>query len=147
MVYLYNLIVHFFAIQINLVHGSSIVEEELSAAAGNLTIFKTKIASPWVQGPKARGTSDILWSCIVTLTACIYTAIHLNVPPAHEGKWNFIWRKTKWVGLALLAPEIVLYCAYNQFAKARKLVKELNELRGAQGDVEQARADFQVFGK
>lgn len=116
------------------------MEDELSAAAGNLTALKSEIASSWVLGPKVRGTSDILWSCVVTLIACIYTAIHLNIPPAHEGNWHFIWRKATWVGLALFAPELVLFCAYRQFSEARKLVKELNELRRAQAEVKGVRA-------
>ena len=128
-------IIYYFVTQTSLAYGSLNVGEELSKAAGNLTALKTEIVSSWVVGPQFRGTSDILWSCIVTLTACIYTAIHLNVPPARKGNWHFIWRKTKWVCLALFAPELVLYCAYRQFSEARKLVKELNDLReGTRGE-------------
>lgn len=132
-----------FATQISLAHGSSTIGEELSAAAGNLTALKTNIAPSWVEGPRFRSTSDILWSCIVTLIACIYTAIHLNIPPAHEGKWHFFWHKAKWVCLALFAPELVLFCAYRQFSEARRLVKGLNELRGAQTDIERFLAKTQ----
>jgi hypothetical protein len=35
----------------------------------------------------------------------------------------------KWVGMALFAPELVLYTAYSQYSEARDLVKELNRLR------------------
>lgn len=136
-----------FATQINLAHGSPTVEEEISAAAGNLTALKTKFASSWVEGPNFRSTSGILWSCIVTLIACIYNAIHLNIPPVHEGIWHFIRRKAKWVGIALLAPELVLFCAYRQFSEARKLVKELNELRGSQDKVDGGRAKTQEASK
>lgn len=106
------------------------IEPLVSAAAGNRTILQTQISPPWVSSSGIRGTSDILWSCLVTLTACVYTAIHLNIPPAHEGKRQFFWRKSKWVALALFAPEIVLYCALTQLLEARKLVKELNKLAG-----------------
>ena len=106
------------------------IEPLLSAAAGNRTILQTQISPPWVSSSGIRGTSDILWSCLLTLTACVYTAIHLNIPPAHEGKRQFLWRKSKWVALTLFAPEIVLYCALTQFLEARKLVKELNKLAG-----------------
>ena len=109
------------------------IAEEIAAAAGNLTVLNTRIAASWVPDSGIRSTTDILWSCIVTLTSCIYTAIHLNVPPAHEGRWDLIWRKTKWVGMALFAPELVLFCAYHQFSEARNLVRELNKIRGARG--------------
>ncbi len=140
-------IIYCFAIQPSLVDSSPTVGEQLLAAAGNLTALKTQFVSSWVEGPHFRSTSDILWSCIVTLTACIYNALYLNIPPAHEGNRRFIWRKAKWVGLALLSPELVLFCAYRQLSQARKLVKELNELRGAQGETEGVRAKTPKISK
>ena len=104
------------------------IEPQLSAANGNRTTLHTEISPPWVISATTRGTSDILWSCIVTLTACVYNALHLNVPPENERKRGFYWRKVKWVAIALFAPEIVLYCALTQFLEARKTVKELNDL-------------------
>ena len=44
------------------------------------------------------------------------------------------------MGIALFAPELVLFCAYRQFSEARKLVKELNELQGARGEDEDVRS-------
>ena len=106
------------------------VEPLLSAANGNHTILNTRISPSWVSNAGVRGTSDILWSCILTLAACVYTAIHLNVPPKDVGRWKFLWRKSKWVALALFAPEIVLYCAFTQLREAWKLIKERTGLRG-----------------
>ena len=108
------------------------IEPLLSVAGGNRTALNTLISPAWVSNSGVRGTSDILWSCILTLTACVYTAIHLNVPPPQEGRWQFLWRKSKWVALALFAPEIVLYCALTQLLQALKLRNELNELRATQ---------------
>ena len=105
------------------------IEPLLSAAGGNRTTLKTQISPAWVSTSGVRATSDILWSCIVTLTACVYTAIHLNVPPPQEGRWQFLWRKSKWVALALFAPEIVLYSALTQLLQAWKFKNEMNELR------------------
>ena len=113
------------------------IEPLLSAAGGNRTTLKTQISPAWVSNSGVRGTSDILWSCIVTLTACVYTAIHLNVPPPHEGRWQFLWRKSKWVALALFAPEIVLYCALTQLLQAWIFIREMNEL----WDTQQASLD------
>lgn len=104
------------------------MEPLLSAAEGNHTTIHTKISPPWVSSSNTRGTSDVLWSCLITLAACVYSALHLNVPPANEGKLGFYRRKLKWVATALLAPEIVLYCALTQFLEARRLVKDLNKL-------------------
>ena len=111
------------------------VELEISNAAGNVTILQTKVAPAWASAPGVRGTSQILWSCTLTLVACVYTALHLNVPPSNEGQWQFLWRKTKWVAIALFAPEIVLYCACTQFWAARQLINTLNATRSRETDV------------
>jgi hypothetical protein len=74
------------------------------------------------------GTMSIIQSCVLTLVACIYTALHLNVP-SKKGLWNNLLVKIRWVLLALLAPEIVLYIAAVQFTQAVKLRDLLNELR------------------
>jgi hypothetical protein len=111
--------------------GSSLgsVAPQLSSAGRNQTKLKTDIAPAWVLSASYRGTSDILWSCIITLLACVYSALHLNVPSTSLGGWQVLWRKIQWVGLALFAPELVLYVAYSQYVDARDLVKELNRLR------------------
>jgi hypothetical protein len=127
------LIIYCFATQPSLVYSLSIVGEQLSAAAGNLTALKTQFVFSWVEGPHFRSTADILWSCIITLTACIYNALYLNIPPAHEKNLSFVVEKVLWVGMALIWPEFVLFCAYRQLSEARILVKRLNKLRGAQG--------------
>lgn len=98
------------------------VSQQLSAAEGNQTTLKSQIAPGLTSSANYRGTLDIVWSCVLTITACIYTALHLNIP-------SNTWRKVEWAAVALLAPELVLYSALRQFADARDLVKKLNEQR------------------
>ncbi|GKT75328.1 hypothetical protein ColTof4_07751 [Colletotrichum tofieldiae] len=93
-----------------------------SAALG-----KTKAAA-WVESPAVRGTADILWTCIVTLVACVYTVLHLNVP-MKSGMWATFRDKIRWVFCAILMPETVLLVAVTQFRDARALRMELNKLR------------------
>lgn len=78
----------------------------------NLTALRTVIAPGWVAGPGDRGTWDILYSCLFTLLLCVYTAIHLNVPPPDDIKFSFWLRKTKWVAIAVFAPELVVVNAF-----------------------------------
>lgn len=85
--------------------GSEDIQTKLQANYKNLTALRTIPAPPWVEAPSFRGTTDILYSCVITLIACIYTALHLNIPPP---KSNLVWQKVKWVFSALIAPEIVL---------------------------------------
>lgn len=126
-------IIYFFWVLFERSQAARNVEEDIAAARGNQTILHTKIAPSWVLGSDVRGTADIVWSCFVTLTACIYTAIHLNVPPPHQGTWRLVRRQLRWGILALVAPEFVLYRASEQFEEARWLTKELNKLGDAKG--------------
>jgi hypothetical protein len=103
------------------------IQAELEANQNNLTALQRITAPPWVSEPSFRGTTSILWSCLVALLACIYTAIHLNVP-TETGTVRHLLQKAKWVLTVLFAPEIVLYCASTQFLEARRLVKALNAL-------------------
>ena len=116
------------------------IATQLSSAGGDRAILKTELAPSWASSATYRGTSDILWSCLIALLACIYTAIHLNVPPAHLGRLRSLWRKLQWVGVALFAPELVLYTAYSQYVEARDLIKELNTIRLG-GDCERMKLD------
>lgn len=118
---------------------TSSVGSQLFAASGNLTLLRTEIAPAWASTANYRGTADIVWSCLLTLTACIYNAIHLNVPQNHESTLRRLGRRLVWVAIALFAPEIVLYTAYAQYSKARKLVRVLNSLRF--GDAEEAKKE------
>ncbi|KAJ6546060.1 hypothetical protein DFH09DRAFT_1367498 [Mycena vulgaris] len=62
--------------------------------------------------------------CIFTLGLCVWTAIHLNIPEQAAGARQFL-RKLTWLGVGLLAPEIVTFIAWNQHATAGRLVREL----------------------
>jgi hypothetical protein len=102
-------------------------EAQLNQAAGNITLYRTDLAPPWADQPVFRGTADILWSCLVTLTACIYTAIHLNIPLVHESRWKRLAAKAKWASIALLAPELVIHIALQQLVAAHRLVKKFEQ--------------------
>ena len=78
---------------------------------------------------------DILQSCLLTLVACIYTALHLNVP--EKTAWyQILWSKTQWVALTLFAPEIVLYMAADQLQRAWALRRKLRDLQNRSDTVD-----------
>jgi hypothetical protein len=89
----------------------------------------------WMPEPKTRGTWGILSSCIITLSLCVWTAVHLNVPEHRKVRlepWQFwknpqLHRKVLWLLLGLLAPEIVAYAAWAQRRQAEALMKGVNE--------------------
>ena len=65
----------------------------------------------WQPSCGTRGTNDVLSTCLITMFLCVWTAIHLNVPPP-ESKWKTILTKVNWLLIALLAPEMVVYTAW-----------------------------------
>ncbi|KAJ9602789.1 hypothetical protein H2200_012569 [Cladophialophora chaetospira] len=69
----------------------------------------------WIPEPETRGTWGLLYSCIFTLSLCVYSAIHINVPARGESGNTRFWRKVKWVIIAIFAPEIALYSAWQQY--------------------------------
>lgn len=80
---------------------------------------------------------DILQSCLLTLVACIYTALHLNVP--EKTAWyQILWSKTQWVALTLFAPEIVLYMAADQLQRAWALRRKLRDLQSRSDTVDKS---------
>ncbi|KAF7886085.1 hypothetical protein EAF00_010188 [Botryotinia globosa] len=96
-----------------------------SSSDVNVTALRTDVAPGWVSEPDGRGTWSLLYSCVGTLVACVYTAIHLNIPPTREKAYLGWARKAKWVMIALLAPEIVAYTAFEQYYLGRKFLKKL----------------------
>ena len=111
-------------------------KQSLTAPTRNFTALRTDIAPLWVPDPDSRGTWSLLYSCVFTLVLCVWTAIHLNVPSYHEGHISQWKRKLKWVMLAIIAPEVGVYAACEQYIEAKEMIGHLAEVTvrsGAQG--------------
>ncbi|KAK4205012.1 hypothetical protein QBC40DRAFT_325615 [Triangularia verruculosa] len=97
---------------------------------GNSTALRETRGPSWLDNPDYRGTASIIWSSLITLVACVYSAIHLNIPaPGKNGEWAVLRTKFLWVLIALVAPEVVLVTAFTQFLKAWWLRYELQRLQ------------------
>ncbi|KAL9609377.1 MAG: hypothetical protein Q9167_005846 [Letrouitia subvulpina] len=93
-------------------------------ATGNETIIPG-----WVSDPNGRGTFTILFSCVLTLSLCVYTAIHLNVRRYRQNEPQSWLETTKWVIFGVLAPELVVYIAWRQYISATALNRIVAGLR------------------
>jgi len=93
----------------------------------NLT--DTQLTSNWESGPSGRGTTDILYNSTCTLVLCVWNSVHLNIPAVREDKWVTYRRKIKWVVIALLAPELLVFTAFQQWLAARKFLRELKRVQ------------------
>lgn len=101
---------------------SADIQSEIEANENDQKALNTIHAGAWVDSPSVRGTTDILWTCIITLTSCVYTVLHLNIK--HSSTWN----KLQWVAITLFAPEFILLLASRQFIEASSLKRKLNLL-------------------
>lgn len=73
------------------------------SSLGNESIHE---APRWQPEPQTRGTYSIVSTCVITLSLCVWTALHLNIPE-HSKADHQKWRKAKWLLVGLLAPELV----------------------------------------
>ena len=105
--------------------------------------FTTDGTSGWAPEPTVRGTWGILSSCIITISLCIWTAVHLNIPEHHKKKQQ-IWRKLKWLVLGLLAPEMVAYVAWHQRKKAKEILQQVRDNFGQVAPQPQLRKLFKA---
>lgn len=89
----------------------------------------------WQESPNTRGTFDIISSCLITLALCLWTALHLNIPE-HHGASKQRWRKFGWLLIGLLAPELVVFTAFEQRRAAFKLTRKMQILFGDEPEPE-----------
>ncbi|PTB64813.1 hypothetical protein BBK36DRAFT_141418 [Trichoderma citrinoviride] len=81
----------------------------------------------YVPDPDGRGTLSLLFSCLVTLSLCVWSAIHLDLPPYGESDIEYAYRYLKWSVLGVFGPELVIWAAWRQFISARTLTKYVKE--------------------
>lgn len=107
----------------------------LSANEHNATALHTLTSSQCVAASNFRGTMDILQSCVLTLVACIYTALHLNIPDIRS-RFSQLARKGRAVFITVLAPEMALVSAAGQLYAARAFRNAMIDLQMKSDDEE-----------
>ncbi|KAI5779942.1 hypothetical protein DFH27DRAFT_657235 [Peziza echinospora] len=80
----------------------------------------------WEPSPRRRCTMDLFLSCSLTLVICFWTAIHLNIVPKGSTS-NPLLKKLSWALIGIVAPEIVLCSALDQYMQARWVCEQLKE--------------------
>lgn len=87
------------------------------------------LVSGWVDDPDGRGTFSIISSCLLTLSLCVYTSIHLNIRPREKNELQSWVETSKWVGFGVLAPELLVFIAWRQYASAMNLDRSMRKLK------------------
>ncbi|KAG0695645.1 hypothetical protein DFH29DRAFT_1083287 [Suillus ampliporus] len=103
-----------------------------SLSSLNDTTIPTLDASDCPSSSDTRSLLAIIWSCAMTLFACTWTAIHLNIPGMEEGKVSVTFHRLSIMVIALIAPELMITWAARQFFSARAAAEEFNEAFGSQ---------------
>jgi len=68
---------------------------------------------------------NIIWSCLVTLFACTWLAVHPNIPSPDDSWVVIAFRRLKIMVLALIVPEFIIVWAIRQRLVGRKIAKDL----------------------
>ena len=114
--------------------------ESTTRDATVMAIFSINCTLPphgttFVQPPNARGTLDIVYSCLAVIVLCTWSILHLNVPtqitPA-DGRQKLMrslfrtLTKVKWMAFNVLAPEWPFAQALCGFLSLRQLQKRFD---------------------
>ena len=67
---------------------------------------------------------NIIWSCAATIFACVWVAVHPNIPGRDESFMLIALRRAGIMVLALVAPELVVAWAMRQWVVASRLARE-----------------------
>ncbi|TFK69562.1 hypothetical protein BDN72DRAFT_607514 [Pluteus cervinus] len=79
-------------------------------------------------GPDGRTIYDIVKSCLFTIAACVYRAVHQNIPDPELGFWGRLRVTAKVTFYALIAPEMIIWWAMRQWFGARGVVELIHEV-------------------
>ncbi|KAF8173475.1 hypothetical protein BJ912DRAFT_822147, partial [Pholiota molesta] len=71
-----------------------------------------------------RTVNDIVISCLATIFACTWSAIHPNIPAITDSAWHSFHRWVTIMICALLAPEWMTYWAVQQRLGAKKIMDD-----------------------
>ncbi|KAG2126592.1 hypothetical protein DEU56DRAFT_891826 [Suillus clintonianus] len=70
---------------------------------------------------------SIIVTCTLTFFACIYSAIHPNIPSPHDSDFRIQWRRFGLMVVALLAPDLIVGWALRQWLWARHITAQFKE--------------------
>jgi hypothetical protein len=77
-----------------------------------------------------RSIFNILWSCLTTIFACSWIAVHPNIPAPGDSQWTVLKRRLAIMGYVLLTPEMVIFWAWRQHNAASNFTKKHQENKG-----------------
>ena len=90
----------------------------------------------YIEDPPGRGTFSLVLSCLLTLILCVWSALHLNVPPPGRTRRQTVWTNVIWITAGIYTPELVVFTAWRQWSSARILSRVVQQNFHPAGDEE-----------
>ncbi|KAM0801263.1 hypothetical protein BDR22DRAFT_804948 [Usnea florida] len=97
-----------------------------TTVSGEITTQNPDPKQGWTPQPNGRGTIDIIWSCMLTMTLCSWSILCMNMPGPKETRLQILWRKFSLTALGVLCPELIFELALGQWLSARQSVRDFN---------------------
>ncbi|KAJ5126582.1 hypothetical protein N7448_007361 [Penicillium atrosanguineum] len=98
----------------------------ISLAKQSLAQSDSTALEGWQFNDNSRSSWDILWTCLSTIFACTWTALHLSVPKRDQSDTVYtIGKLIAWIG-AVLAPELMAGIAAEERWRARAIAARCN---------------------
>ena len=79
----------------------------------------------WISEPSGRGTASLLYTCLITIFLCVWSAMHIPIPARHTSWTENFFYKVKLAVLAIIAPEYVFLIAIDSYFWVREALDEL----------------------
>jgi hypothetical protein len=78
----------------------------------------------WTEEPPGRGSLNIIWTCLLTISLCSWSAVCTNIPSINDPTWKPIRTKAWLTLICLIGPEYLLVIALGQWTAARQAFKD-----------------------
>ncbi|KAN0070178.1 hypothetical protein V8E54_011759 [Elaphomyces granulatus] len=79
----------------------------------------------WISEPSGRGTASVLYTCLITIFLCVWSAMHINIPERNKSKTENFFYRVKMAVLAIIFPEAVFLSAIGSYFFVREVLDEL----------------------
>ncbi|KAF9471913.1 hypothetical protein BDN70DRAFT_845003, partial [Pholiota conissans] len=71
-----------------------------------------------------RSVWNIVWSCVTTIVACCWVAVHPNMLAEDASRWQVFVHRLKHMAWMIVAPELIICWAIRQWVGARNLMMQ-----------------------
>jgi hypothetical protein len=79
----------------------------------------------WISEPSGRGTASLLYTCLITIFLCVWSAMHIPIPARNYSRTGYFFYKVELAVLAIIAPEYVFLNAIDEYFFVREALDEL----------------------